>query len=91
MVFTMPTHWHKAFDTHGQAVRKIRFAERFLRLWRNYLAYWEAGFRTGRIDLMQVALTSTDRATGFPSNPQACLSPAPEPRQPPRTVDHPRR
>jgi cyclopropane-fatty-acyl-phospholipid synthase len=34
----------------------LGFDERFLRLWRYYLGYCEAGFRTGRIDLMQVAL-----------------------------------
>jgi cyclopropane-fatty-acyl-phospholipid synthase len=32
------------------------FDERFLRMWRYYLAYCEAGFRAGRIDLMQVTL-----------------------------------
>jgi len=32
------------------------FDERFRRLWQYYLAYCEAGFRTGSIDVMQVAL-----------------------------------
>jgi cyclopropane-fatty-acyl-phospholipid synthase len=31
--------------------------ERFLRMWRYYLAHCEAGFRAGRVDLMQVTLT----------------------------------
>ena len=35
------------------------FDERFRRLWRFYLAYCEAGFRSGRTDVIQVAL---DRA-----------------------------
>jgi cyclopropane-fatty-acyl-phospholipid synthase len=30
------------------------FDTRFLRLWRPYLAYCEAGFRSGRVDLMHV-------------------------------------
>jgi cyclopropane-fatty-acyl-phospholipid synthase len=32
------------------------FDARFLRMWRYYLGYCEAGFRLGRIDLMQVTL-----------------------------------
>ncbi|HEY9148635.1 MAG TPA: SAM-dependent methyltransferase, partial [Gammaproteobacteria bacterium] len=32
------------------------FDERFLAMWRYYLSYCEAGFRSARIDLMQVAL-----------------------------------
>jgi cyclopropane-fatty-acyl-phospholipid synthase len=32
------------------------FDERFLRMWRYYLAYCETGFKMGRIDLMQAAL-----------------------------------
>ncbi len=32
------------------------FDERFRRMWQYYLAYCEAGFRTGSIDVMQVAL-----------------------------------
>lgn len=38
-----------------------RFDERFRRMWRYYLAYCEAGFRIGRIDLLHIALT---RETG---------------------------
>ncbi|MGH8443730.1 MAG: class I SAM-dependent methyltransferase [Solimonas sp.] len=33
-----------------------QFDERFLRLWRYYLAYSECGFRTGSVDLMQITL-----------------------------------
>jgi cyclopropane-fatty-acyl-phospholipid synthase len=48
-------HW----DRNVLAVRdKIvqQFDERFLRMWRYYLAYCECGFRTGSIDLMQISL-----------------------------------
>src|SRR3546814_702069 len=33
-----------------------QFDERFLRMWRYYLAYCECGFRVGSIDLMQITL-----------------------------------
>jgi cyclopropane-fatty-acyl-phospholipid synthase len=33
------------------------FDERFRRLWRFYLAYCEAGFRSARTDVIQLALT----------------------------------
>ena len=48
-------HW----DRNVLAVRdKIlqQFDERFLRMWRYYLAYCECGFRVGSIDLMQITL-----------------------------------
>ncbi|WP_199699034.1 class I SAM-dependent methyltransferase [Oleomonas cavernae] len=35
----------------------LGFDERFRRLWNYYLTYCEAGFRTGSIDVMQVALS----------------------------------
>jgi cyclopropane-fatty-acyl-phospholipid synthase len=49
--------WHARFD---QAVRDGRlpagFDERFVRLWKFYLDYCEAGFRAGNIDVHQVTL-----------------------------------
>ena len=48
--------WDTAFCACRDRVIALGFDERFLRLWRYYLGYCEAGFRTGRIDLMQVAL-----------------------------------
>jgi len=33
-----------------------QFDERFLRMWRYYLAYCECGFRAGSVDLMQITL-----------------------------------
>jgi cyclopropane-fatty-acyl-phospholipid synthase len=33
-----------------------QFSERFLRMWRYYLAYCECGFRAGSVDLMQITL-----------------------------------
>ena len=37
-----------------------QFDQRFLRMWRYYLAYCECGFDDGRIDVMHVALRRTD-------------------------------
>lgn len=47
--------WHRRFCEHLDTVRE-RFDERFVRMWRYYLAYCEAGFREGRIDLQRLIL-----------------------------------
>jgi cyclopropane-fatty-acyl-phospholipid synthase len=48
-------HWHR--NVLGARERIVaQFDERFLRLWRYYLAYCECGFRVGSVDLMQVTL-----------------------------------
>ena len=48
-------HWHRnVLAARDGIVRK--FDERFLRLWRYYLAYCECAFRTGSCDLMQITL-----------------------------------
>lgn len=43
--------WHEAFDARAEAVRAQGFDERFMRMWRFYLAYCEAGFNSGDIDV----------------------------------------
>ncbi|MCU0833590.1 MAG: cyclopropane-fatty-acyl-phospholipid synthase family protein [Chromatiaceae bacterium] len=48
--------WHRRFVAQTEAVAALGFDQRFQRMWRYYLAYCEAGFRDGRIDLMQVRL-----------------------------------
>ncbi len=53
-------HWRRRFERawpqiEEQAGEK-RFDARFRRLWRYYLAYCEAGFMAGRIDLLHLAL-----------------------------------
>jgi cyclopropane-fatty-acyl-phospholipid synthase len=49
-------HWHR--NVLGARERIVaQFDERFLRLWRYYLAYCECGFRVGSVDLMQITLT----------------------------------
>jgi len=48
--------WHQRFLAQEPAVRSLGYDERFIRMWRYYLAYCEAGFRDQRIDVLQVAL-----------------------------------
>ncbi|AYG94925.1 class I SAM-dependent methyltransferase [Brevundimonas naejangsanensis] len=53
--------WMRRFDAGWTEIRRNSetFDDRFRRLWRFYLAYCEAGFRSGRTDVIQIAL---DRA-----------------------------
>jgi cyclopropane-fatty-acyl-phospholipid synthase len=48
-------HWHRNVLAARERIVQ-QFDERFLRLWRYYLAYSECGFRVGSIDLMQITL-----------------------------------
>jgi len=48
-------HWHRNVLAARDRIA-ARFDERFVRLWRYYLAYCECGFRVGSVDLMQVTL-----------------------------------
>ena len=48
--------WGRGFEDHAPEVAALGFDERFLRLWRFYLAYCEAGFRTGRTDVYHFEL-----------------------------------
>jgi cyclopropane-fatty-acyl-phospholipid synthase len=49
-------HWHRNVLAARDRIA-ARFDERFVRLWRYYLAYCECGFRVGSVDLMQITLT----------------------------------
>lgn len=53
--------WARRFDAGWAEIGRsgAAFDDRFRRLWRFYLAYCEAGFRSGRTDVIQIAL---DRA-----------------------------
>ncbi|HRP95893.1 MAG TPA: cyclopropane-fatty-acyl-phospholipid synthase family protein [Rhodocyclaceae bacterium] len=48
--------WHDAFDARLDEVRALGYSERFLRMWRFYLAYCEAGFDAGGIDVRHFEL-----------------------------------
>ncbi|WP_250469026.1 cyclopropane-fatty-acyl-phospholipid synthase family protein [Caballeronia sp. GAFFF2] len=45
-------HWRAAFEARLDAVRALGFDDAFIRTWRLYLAFCEAGFGEGRIDVM---------------------------------------
>jgi len=49
--------WLESFDAAHHQVRAQGFDERFVRMWRYYLASCIAGFRNGMIDDMQVVLS----------------------------------
>jgi cyclopropane-fatty-acyl-phospholipid synthase len=51
--------WRRAFEAARPEVLGLGFDERFLRMWRYYLAYCEAGFKTGRIGVLHAALSKS--------------------------------
>ena len=51
--------WRAAFETRLDAVRGLGFDERFVRLWRFYLAYCEAGFEERYLGDVQLVLRKT--------------------------------
>jgi cyclopropane-fatty-acyl-phospholipid synthase len=48
--------WTVRFDAAWDDIRKQGFDDRFRRMWRYYLAYCEAGFRTERTDVIQLSV-----------------------------------
>jgi cyclopropane-fatty-acyl-phospholipid synthase len=48
--------WEERFNAREEAVRAQGFDDTFLRLWRFYLAYCQAGFRAGSTDVHQFTL-----------------------------------
>lgn len=51
--------WARRFESAWNDIVRsnVGFDERFRRLWRFYLAYCEAGFRSGRTDVIQMSLS----------------------------------
>jgi cyclopropane-fatty-acyl-phospholipid synthase len=49
--------WTRRFRGKWDDIRALGFDERFKRLWLFYLGYCEAGFRTGRTDVVQLTLS----------------------------------
>ncbi len=49
--------WLQRVNAKVAEAKPLGFDEKFLQLWRFYLCYCEAGFRTGRTDVMQIELT----------------------------------
>ncbi|WP_439654464.1 class I SAM-dependent methyltransferase [Streptacidiphilus neutrinimicus] len=54
--------WRERFTAHAERVAELGFDEAFRRMWTLYLAYSEAGFRSGYLDVRQILLTREDRA-----------------------------
>lgn len=48
--------WSERFEACVPSVSEMGFDERFVRMWRYYLAYCRAGFSAGTVDVMQVRL-----------------------------------
>ncbi len=48
--------WLQNFDQHWAVIQTQGFDDRFARMWRFYLAYCEAGFQSGDIDVVQYTL-----------------------------------
>jgi cyclopropane-fatty-acyl-phospholipid synthase len=49
-------HWLDRFHANTAAVHALGFDERFTRMWKFYLAYCEAGFASGYLDVHQLVL-----------------------------------
>jgi cyclopropane-fatty-acyl-phospholipid synthase len=52
--------WRGAFEAQLDTIRTQGFDDVFVRTWRLYLAYCEAGFDEGRTDVMQFVLAKAD-------------------------------
>jgi cyclopropane-fatty-acyl-phospholipid synthase len=48
--------WLARVNARVTDIKPLGFDDKFLQLWRFYLCYCEAGFRTGRTDVMQIEL-----------------------------------
>jgi len=48
--------WHRNFDAAWSEIGQQGFDERFRKLWKFYLSYCEAGFRTERTNVVQLSL-----------------------------------
>jgi cyclopropane-fatty-acyl-phospholipid synthase len=48
--------WRDTFESHSERVEALGFDEVFRRMWSLYLAYSEAGFRSGYLDVAQVVM-----------------------------------
>jgi cyclopropane-fatty-acyl-phospholipid synthase len=49
--------WTARFEEATDRVRALGYDERFVRMWRYYLAYCEGGFRAGSVDVVQLTLS----------------------------------
>jgi cyclopropane-fatty-acyl-phospholipid synthase len=52
--------WREQFDAHAREVDALGFDTTFRRMWDFYLAYCEAGFATGYLDVVQIVLSGPE-------------------------------
>jgi cyclopropane-fatty-acyl-phospholipid synthase len=50
------SQWHRNFEAAWNDIATLGFDERFRKLWKFYLGYCEAGFRTERTNVVQLSL-----------------------------------
>ena len=55
--------WRDAFNAHWETIHAQGFDETFRRMWEFYLAYCEAGFGVGYIDVFQIQIQRPDAHT----------------------------
>lgn len=48
--------WLQGVNAQAEQIKPLGFDEKFLQIWRFYLCYCEAGFESGRTDVMQIML-----------------------------------
>ncbi len=53
--------WHDRLQRKTSQLRSSDLSNSFIRMWRYYLAYCEAGFSSGRVDLMQAVMEHSPR------------------------------
>jgi cyclopropane-fatty-acyl-phospholipid synthase len=53
--------WRERFTQNSDQIDQLGFDEVFRRVWEFYLAYSEAGFRSGHLDTWQLRLEGTAR------------------------------
>jgi cyclopropane-fatty-acyl-phospholipid synthase len=62
--------WRADFLSRREEILALGFDERFMRIWEFYLAYCEAGFDVGDIDVIQFTLQRPPAGTaGGPTQP----------------------
>ena len=61
--------WHAAFEQHLDAIHRLGFDERFVRLWRWYFAYCEAGFLERTCGLVHLTLAGPAHGRGEGARP----------------------
>lgn len=49
-------HWLSAFENNIEQIKALGFDDSFVRIWRFYLTFCIAGFKSGRTNVMQIAL-----------------------------------